>query len=83
MGTYANSADPAQMLQNVASDQNLHCFLTGISMQNTVNVKIFAKNPKIQMDSSKKGWTSLLVKKGLILSKASTHNRTKETATNA
>ena len=26
-GTLANSADPDQMLQNVASDQDLHCLL--------------------------------------------------------
>ena len=27
LGTLANSADPDQMLQNVASDQGLHCLL--------------------------------------------------------
>ena len=41
LGTYANSADPVQMPQNVASELGLHCLLTGISMQNTVKVKIF------------------------------------------
>ena len=29
----------------VASDQGLHSLLTGISMQNTENVKIFTRNP--------------------------------------
>ena len=36
MRTFANSADPVlQTLQNMASDQDLQCFLTGISMQIT------------------------------------------------
>ena len=34
-----NSADPVQMLQNVMSDQGVHCLLTEISMQNTVKMK--------------------------------------------
>ena len=25
LGTYVNSADPVQMVQNVLSDQGLHC----------------------------------------------------------
>ena len=36
LGTYSNSADPGQMLQNAASDQGLYCLLTGISIQNSV-----------------------------------------------
>ena len=31
-GSKANSADPDQMPHNVASDQGLHCLLTGFSM---------------------------------------------------
>ena len=38
-GYYADSADPVQSQQNVASDQGLHCLLTGISMLNTVKLK--------------------------------------------
>ena len=45
LGPHANSAGPAQMPQNAASDQGVHCFLTGISMQNTVKVKLFIRNP--------------------------------------
>ena len=37
--TYANSADPVQTPQKAASDQDLHCLLTEISIQNTVKVK--------------------------------------------
>ena len=33
LGTYSNSADPDQMPQYAASDQGLHCLLTGISVQ--------------------------------------------------
>ena len=33
-GSQANSADPAQMPHNVASDQSLHCLLTGFSIKN-------------------------------------------------
>ena len=43
---YANSADLVQTPQNAASDQGLHCLVTGISMQNTVKVKIFTGHPK-------------------------------------
>ena len=35
----ANSTDPEQKLQNVASDQGLHCLLTGISIQNRIKMK--------------------------------------------
>ena len=31
--TYANSADQVKMPQNEASDQSLHCLLTGLLMQ--------------------------------------------------
>ena len=31
-GTYVNSGDPAQMPQNAASDQGLHCLLTECSI---------------------------------------------------
>ena len=34
------------MPQNAMSDQGSDCFLTRISMQNTVKVKTFARNPK-------------------------------------
>ena len=34
MPKYANIADPDQMPQNTASDQGLHCLLTGISIEN-------------------------------------------------
>ena len=37
-GSYANSADPAQMPNNVASDQDLHYFLTGFPMKNRIKV---------------------------------------------
>ena len=42
--TYANGADPVQMPQNAASDQGLHCLLTEISMQNTIEMKLSARN---------------------------------------
>ena len=45
MGYTGNSAHLVQMLQNVVSDQSQHCLLTEISMQNTMNVKIFTGNP--------------------------------------
>ena len=41
MGTHANSANPVQMPQNLASDQDLPCLLTEISMQMSVKVKTF------------------------------------------
>ena len=43
LGYYANSADPVQMLSNVASHRGLHCLLTQISMENAVNMKIQQK----------------------------------------
>ena len=45
LGTYSNSVDPVQMPQYAASDQGLPDFLTGISTQNTIKVKIFIRNP--------------------------------------
>ena len=38
-GTYANSGDPVQTPLSAASDQGLHCFLPGLSMKNTFEVK--------------------------------------------
>ena len=35
-GTLANSVDPYQMPQNVASDQGLHCLLTRFSIKNRI-----------------------------------------------
>ena len=46
LGHYANSADPIQMPQNVASDQGLHNLLTGISVQNRIKMKTSSRNPK-------------------------------------
>ena len=65
--TCANSVDPVQTLRFAASDQGLHCLLTGISSQNTAKVKIFTRTPitrngfiqTIRMDQSKKGLDSL------------------------
>ena len=37
-GPEANSADPDQTPHNVASDQDLHCLLTGFSIKNKINV---------------------------------------------
>ena len=42
LGTWLCSA--VQMLQNVDSDQGLHCLRRGIYMQNTVKIKIFTNN---------------------------------------
>ena len=35
-GLYANIADPDQMPHNVASDQGLHCLLTGFTIKNRI-----------------------------------------------
>ena len=48
----ANSADPVQKQQNTASDQGLHCLLTGISVQNK-NENSHQKPLKLEMDLSK------------------------------
>ena len=60
LGTLANSADQAQMTQNTASDQGPKCLLAGISMQNTVKVQIYARNPYTQK------WTHLNDKDGQV-----------------
>ena len=44
-GYYANSADPDQTPHNAPSDRGLHCLLTGISIQNTVNMITFSRKP--------------------------------------
>ena len=36
LGYYANNADPVQLLQNVTSNQGLHCLFTGNAMQYTI-----------------------------------------------
>ena len=41
-GRYANMADPVQTPQYAASDHGLHSLRT---MQNTVKVKLFTRNP--------------------------------------
>ena len=56
----ANSADPVQTPQNVASELGLHYFLTGTTMQITINGKHPLETPKtrngliqmIKMDKS-------------------------------
>ena len=59
-GSYANSAYPVFFLEGkpflgAASDQGLHCLLTGISMQNTNKVKTFTteKPLKLERNSNK------------------------------
>ena len=47
----ANSANPVQMPQNVASDQDLQWLVTGIPMQNTM--KVHQNLLKLEMDSAK------------------------------
>ena len=44
--TRENSADPDQMLQIAASDQGLHCLLTGIAKVNTIKEKTLIRHPK-------------------------------------
>ena len=44
-GTQENSADPGQTPQNAASDQCLHCLLTGISIRNRIKMKKYTKYP--------------------------------------
>ena len=45
-GTYTKSADPFQMPQNAAaSDQALHSLHGGVSVENTIKIKISARNP--------------------------------------
>ena len=42
-----------KMLQNAASEQGLHCLLTRISMQNTINCKRSPEPLKLEIDSYK------------------------------
>ena len=44
LGYHANSADLVQRLQNAASDQDLHCLHTEISVENTVKMKTSTRN---------------------------------------
>ena len=44
-GTYANSVDPDQRPQNAASDQGLHCLLTGIAIKNMLRMKNDTRHP--------------------------------------
>ena len=44
-GKQANSADPDQTPQNAASDQGLHCLLTGISIRNRIKMKTYTISP--------------------------------------
>ena len=52
-GIYANSADPVQI---AASDQYLQCLVTEISVQITIKMKAWTKNPSLtlEMDLSDK-----------------------------
>ena len=46
LGYYTNSADPVQMPPYLAaSDQDLHCLLTEISMENAVRMNKVMANP--------------------------------------
>ena len=40
----ANSADSVQTPRSAASDQGLHCLLTGISIQNALKLKVNTRN---------------------------------------
>ena len=51
-GLYANSAEPDQMPHNVASDQGLHCLLTGFSIKNRIKAQNGPNTLKRQMDLS-------------------------------
>ena len=81
MGYDANSADPVQMPQNAASDQDLHCLLTEISVKSAVKIENPPEKPKtrngiiqmIRMDKStsqkrvNKAWDVFLVKYSSVL----------------
>ena len=43
----ANLADPDQMPYHVASDQGLHCLLTGLSIKNRIKAKSGHDTPKM------------------------------------
>ena len=52
---YASSTDTAQILQNAASDQDLHCLLTGVSVpglprseKNIWKINFFSGQGKVQ-----------------------------------
>ena len=65
MGYYANSADPVQMPQIAASEQDQHCLLTVISMQNTVKIKAGipkTRNGHIQMIRTDKSTSQKWIK---------------------
>ena len=47
-GTYANSAGPDQTPQNAASNQDLHCLLTGMSIQNNIKMKSTSDTPPFE-----------------------------------
>ena len=46
-GSYANSADSDQMPHSVASDQGLHCLLTGFSIKNKIKATNRPNTPKM------------------------------------
>ena len=68
MGVYANSEDPVQTSHSVVSDQDQHCLLTGISMENTIKMKAFTRNPQ------KKKWTDSHIR----MDKSISHQRFRE-----
>ena len=41
----ANSEDPDQTPSSAASDQGLHCLLTGISIRNRIKMKKYTRHP--------------------------------------
>ena len=45
LGYYANSGDPVQTPQTVASELGPHCLLTEISTENTVKMETSNRNP--------------------------------------
>ena len=45
LATYANSVDPDPTPQNAASDQGLHCLLTGIYIRNRIKMKKCTRHP--------------------------------------
>ena len=47
-GSYKDSADPDQMPHNVASDQGLHCLLTGFSIKNEIKATNRPDTPKMK-----------------------------------
>ena len=51
-GTLANSGDPDQTPQNTASDQDLDCLLTGISIKNKMKIKKDSRHSFHDMNAS-------------------------------